>query len=175
VAARACALDPETITIAIARAGLVSGPVASLVFLQQTVVRELIENLSAKNAVQIDRCGFRRPDPKGCAISTERRAGWRLRRNVLLGKHGLLSLQHCYRRQLLRSIGVAFRRAEHRTTRECPPARRRFRLAPPIFPFEVDRPSARFQLDRVTSQFRRARCRVSLVGLRRTGAKPIGN
>jgi len=93
-------LNPEAIAVSISRAVLVSGPVASLVFLQQTLVRELIENLSAKYSVQINRSGLRRPDPKGGAVREQRRAGRRLRRNVLLGKHGLLSLQHGYRRQI---------------------------------------------------------------------------
>jgi hypothetical protein len=48
--------------------------------------------------VQVDRARLRRPDPKGCAVSGKRRAGWRLRRYVLLGKHGVLSLQCRQRR-----------------------------------------------------------------------------
>lgn len=113
MAARACAFNPETIAVAVPRAGLVSGPVASPVFLQQAVVGEPIENFSAKNPVQVNRSGFRRPDPEGRAVRDKRRASWRLRRNVLLGKHGLLSLHHCHRpdrRQLLGCTIVAFRR-----------------------------------------------------------------
>ena len=62
VAAGALALDPEAIAVAVARAVLVSGPVAARILLQQTVVGELIENLSAKDAVQIDRA--RPPAPR---------------------------------------------------------------------------------------------------------------
>src|SRR6202040_4224963 len=87
------------------------------------------------------------PDPKGCAVRNERRAGWRLRKNVLPGKHGLLSLQHCYRRdrcQMLRCTSVACLRPEHRTTRECTPAQRRFWLRPKILVCEADRPGVQF-------------------------------
>ena len=84
MAAGALALHPEAIAVAVARAVLVSGPVAARVFLHQPLVGELVEHLSAKNAMQIDRLGLRRPEPKGRAFRIERRAGRRLRGNMRL-------------------------------------------------------------------------------------------
>ncbi len=106
-AARACALDPETIAVAIFSACLVSGPVAPRILLQQAVVGELFENLSAKNAVQIDRGGLRRPDPKGCAIRSQRRAGSAFAGKYAPGKArpALVTTS----RQLRRTISIAFR------------------------------------------------------------------
>src|SRR5260370_41145639 len=83
-----------------ARAVLVSGPVAPRILLQPTVVGELVENLSAKNAEQINRVSCRRPDPEGGAVGTKRRAVRCLRRNLRLGKHGLLLLHYRHRRLL---------------------------------------------------------------------------
>jgi hypothetical protein len=115
VAARTRALDPEAVAVAVPRSGLVSGPVAPSVFLQQAVAGELIENLSAEIAVQIDRIGCRCPNPEGGAIGESRRAGRRLRRDVLLGKHGSHSLRHC---------AAHF---DYRTTTGCVPAQQRDR------------------------------------------------
>jgi hypothetical protein len=99
-------MNPEAIEVAVSRTVLVSGPVAAFILLQQTIVGQLIENPSAKTAVQINRYSLRRPDPKRCAVGAKRRAAWRLRRNMLLGKHRVLPL-HSYRRRLPHCVGVA--------------------------------------------------------------------